>query len=245
MAIGNTNAQALNPTEITNAISRKVDKKSSGATYGIATPDTSTYTSDRTIATTDDVATKLDKDTTTSTYDQSYVKKADGTQALRSTTSQRVASSIVMRDANNQINVADTPTSNSHATSKKYVDDLILKIYPIGAIYTSSNNTNPSTLFGGTWTALNGGNPVYIPKGDVPVITKSTEHDLASANLKIKFAESNYANRLLAIDGSRQVGVDQNTTGSIYSNSQIHPTNLYTKADTTYSIGVYMWERTA
>ena len=188
---------------------------------------------------------KLDKDTTTSTYDMAYVKKADGSNVERTTTSALVASSIVMRDGNNQVKVATTPTDNNHATSKKYVDDLILKIFPVGAVYSSSNNTNPENYLGGHWTALNGGNPVYIPKGDVPVITKSTEHDLSSANLKVKCAESNYANRMIAIDSSRQIGVDQNTTASVYTNSQIHPTNLYTKADTTYSVGVYMWERTS
>lgn len=32
------------------------------------------------------------------------------------------------------------------------IDSLMNKIYPVGAVYVSSTNTNPSTLFGGTWT---------------------------------------------------------------------------------------------
>ena len=30
-------------------------------------------------------------------------------------------------------------------------DDFLNKVYPIGSIYISVNNTSPSTLFGGTW----------------------------------------------------------------------------------------------
>lgn len=32
--------------------------------------------------------------------------------------------------------------------------NLINKIYPIGSIYITTNNTNPSTLFGGTWQVM-------------------------------------------------------------------------------------------
>lgn len=30
----------------------------------------------------------------------------------------------------------------------------LLEVYPIGSIYTSINNTDPTTLFGGTWELL-------------------------------------------------------------------------------------------
>ena len=31
---------------------------------------------------------------------------------------------------------------------------LLNLVYPVGSIYWSSNNTNPGTLFGGTWTQI-------------------------------------------------------------------------------------------
>ena len=50
-------------------------------------------------------------------------------------------------------NVA-TPTDNTDGANKSYVDALISKIYPVGAIYMSVNSTSPSTLFGGTWVQI-------------------------------------------------------------------------------------------
>lgn len=43
------------------------------------------------------------------------------------------------------------PTENYHPATKKYVDDILQKIYPIGAIYLSMNSTSPASIFGGTW----------------------------------------------------------------------------------------------
>jgi len=35
--------------------------------------------------------------------------------------------------------------------------NIFLKVYPVGAVYVSTSSTNPSSLFGGTWSAIGEG----------------------------------------------------------------------------------------
>lgn len=38
-----------------------------------------------------------------------------------------------------------------------YYNDLLNKVYPVGAVYISVNDIDPSTLFGGTWERISDG----------------------------------------------------------------------------------------
>ena len=49
------------------------------------------------------------------------------------------------------------------------INAIMLAVYPVGSIYMSVNNTNPGTLFGGTWVAWG--------SGQVPVGVKTTDTD--------------------------------------------------------------------
>ena len=50
--------------------------------------------------------------------------------------------------------VTDGKANSSHTHIVSEVTDWLNKVYPIGSIYMSVNNTDPSTLFGGTWQQL-------------------------------------------------------------------------------------------
>lgn len=52
------------------------------------------------------------------------------------------------------------------------INAIMLAVYPVGSIYMSVNNTNPGTLFGGTWVAWG--------SGQVPVGVKTTDSDFAT-----------------------------------------------------------------
>ena len=65
----------------------------------------------------------LAKQTGVTSNAKAYIKNADGTQGTADVTPYRQASVIVQRNADAQIAVPDTPASESHATSKKYVDN--------------------------------------------------------------------------------------------------------------------------
>ena len=73
--------------------------------------------------------------------------------------------------------VADNLTTEASGTSvldahqgmllKGLLDDIWKTIYPVGSIYMSVNNTDPGTLFGGTWEAWGTGRvPVGVDSGD-------------------------------------------------------------------------------
>ena len=52
--------------------------------------------------------------------------------------------------------VINAKANSNDVYAKTDTSDLINLIYPVGSIYMSVNNTNPSTLFGGTWEQIKG-----------------------------------------------------------------------------------------
>ena len=67
------------------------------------------------------LAGKLDKKTGNTTYPQAYIKNTNGQQTMFSVTPSSVASTIMIRDANGNANIA-APTAEGHIANKSYVD---------------------------------------------------------------------------------------------------------------------------
>ena len=74
----------------------------------------------------------------------------------------------VVREEGNVTEDGDTFTA---ANMTDFESKIYNAIYPVGSIYMSVNNVNPSTLFGGTWVAWGAGR---VPVG---VDTTQTEFD--------------------------------------------------------------------
>lgn len=78
--------------------------------------------------------------------------------ALKNSNYINVGDKVVCLVPNNQFNdmivlgVADGTLENKNIYSTR--ESIINLVYPINSVYVSSTNSNPSTLFGGTWQLL-------------------------------------------------------------------------------------------
>jgi len=67
---------------------------------------------------------------------------------------------------------------------EKAMGGLVNKIYPVGCIYMSANNVNPSELFGGTWVAWGAGRvPVGVNADDTNFNTAEKTGGAATVTL--------------------------------------------------------------
>ena len=73
---------------------------------------------------------KLDKVSNATEIMQAYIKQPDGSQQMCYVHWNNVRDTIPIRDQTGNIRVAMIPTTDTHATSKKYVDDAISGIIP-------------------------------------------------------------------------------------------------------------------
>ena len=128
------------------------------------------------------------------------------TQSEVAYTSNDTASTIVMRDANKQINVAQTPTSDSHAAAKKYVDTQDSAIS--SALTTHINDTS---------------NPHHVTATDVGLGSVDNTSDM---NKPVSTAQQNAIN---AVDDklNANVHIEGNSDEITYNGDTVTKTSPY------------------
>ena len=137
---------------------------------------------------------------------------------------------------------------NSEKLGGKTLAEIMLEIYPVGAVYISVNSTSPASLFGGTWETLNdvfllaagsyanagtfGGEPTHkLTVNEMPshthVIYRNTGTDDNNFSGHI-------ANRVAANDTSdtNKQTVTSDATGGSAAHNNMPP-----------YLAVYMWKR--
>lgn len=139
-------------------------------------------------------------------------------------------------------------------------------IYPIGSIYMSVNNTNPSTLFGGTWVSWgNGKVPVGVDTTDTNFDTVEKTGGEATHTLTLDeipshaghltgnaggvTGQGNALKKWLA-DSNMYTGTVNQSFGWDFNSNEYYPHNVNRGGGQSHNnlqpyITCYMWKRTA
>lgn len=143
--------------------------------------------------------------------------------------------------------------------TNKAINEIANIIYPVGSIYMSVNNTNPKTLFGGTWTEWGKGRvPVGVNTADIEfnevektggkkeqVLRASigaVSSDTSSIGYAKTFAIPNrnvYSATIWGNNGNTETPHPANHATEVWQDNGQEPTTLQPY------ITCYMWKRTA
>ena len=101
--------------------------------------------------------------------------------------------------------------SNLNSSVTKLNNDLLDKIYPVGAVYISVNDVNPSTLFGGTWERIEQGRFLISSGDNYKIGTTGGEatHTLSTDEIPShNHGSVNISGNFYSVIGQRNSGAD-------------------------------------
>lgn len=125
------------------------------------------------------------------------------------------------------------------------INNVVDMIYPIGSIYISVNNANPSTVFGGSWESFGTGKTL------VGVDTSQTEFNTVEKTGGSKYLQEHrhsYMTTTLTyndyIDGGTVVAIPKGSTNqAVYKISEPPDVPYANSGNLQPYITVYMWKR--
>jgi len=116
-------------------------------------------------------------------------------------------------------------------------------VYPVGAIYISTANTEPSSILGGTWTSVSTGATLISQNGSFAAGTSYGQNTQAVHSHPDSFSIDNSTQWSLYQPGGAGIAAinahSHGISGGVSNNSAVTNDNMQ------LSLAVYMWERTA
>lgn len=142
------------------------------------------------------------------------------------------------------------PLNENFKALEDMIKGVALAMHPIGSIYMSTTNTNPGTLFGGTWTAWGSGRvPVGVNTADndfktVEKIGGEKTHTLTVDEMP------RHNHDLSCVNESQEGQNSYNPPWRYNGNWTVQVFSMYTGGDQPHNnlqpyITCYMWKRTA
>lgn len=114
----------------------------------------------------------------------------------------------------------------------KKLNGVLLQVYPIGSIYITTNNVDPSQLFGGTWERISEGRTLF-GAGTLNGITYTAGNTVAAGLPNL----SGMAGRSYSDYNLNNTGYDVYVTGPFYQNeSDAWGTTSNTQAGTNDAV---------
>ena len=185
----------------------------------------------------------------------SYTRIADGVQFARvncnEDANQPVSLTVQGPTKTNMLAISKSYIGLWDTDNSKWIWQIDVPVYPVGAVYMSSSSTSPASLFGGTWTPIQ--NRFLIGAG-AGYQTMKTGGESTHTLTESEMPRHTHSQRLTWGSGGGKTGVQFKNSGSGGGASESWDSagNYigYSGSGSAHNnmppwYGVYMWRRTA
>ena len=149
---------------------------------------------------------------------------------------------IVKVEANETENLLNS-ISKKIQSMKTEVNKLdLLKKYPVGSIYISTNSTNPSSLFGGTWQSFGQGRTL-IGAGSNGTTNYTNGSSGGSSKTTISISNVPSHTHTITAKGSVSSTFTGNSVSTSSSGSHLHLHHIFPCGDEVKGYGIYALDK--